>query len=258
MLEQPGQGDVRAGRAMLLRQTIERFEQQVVAVAFLRRQHASRAVRQLTATQRAPRHRRQLLSKTLVERAVVQRVAMGEADLNLVGHERKRTGPLQRGQIGRPAIAHPKVPDLASVEQRGERTRDLVRVTKIVRPMNLVEIEVVHAEPLERGLAGKLDMFARRIIAIRRTRYGIARKADAALRSDQYLVAQARRVLQHLAEEFLAAAAAVDVRVIKERVARVDGGQHRALAGLEAVSGDLLRLPTAGNAPASVGETRGF
>ena len=60
--------------------------------------------------------------------------------------------------------------------------------------------------------------------------FALAGETDGALGGDKKTaLPERRRVAEHLVEEFLARAGAIDVRMVKQGVASLERGQHRRL-----------------------------
>ena len=150
----------------------------------------------------------------------------------------------------RTEIAHAKCPHFPSLIQARKRQRHFVRIHQPVRPVKMENIDPVDVEPLQRILTAPDDILGGEIVALRRPRR-FALQADATLGGDEHLLPQARILAQDLAKCGLRPSVAVNVRVIKQGVARIHGGQNRRARGRQIG----LHIPAARQPPAAVGQT---
>ena len=117
--------------------------------------------------------------------------------------------------------------------------------------MKLVEVNGLHTQPSQRLFAAPHDVRGGEVVAERRFLQRLAREADAALRRDEHALAHAADLAQHVSEGLLRAAATVDVRVVEERVTRLERREDgRAADG----ASEFLRIR---DAPAAIGQTAG-
>src|SRR5438132_1161207 len=79
--------------------------------------------------------------------------------------------------------------------------------------------------------------------------------ADATFCGNEHVLAHGRHFLQNLAKNFFGHAVAVDVGMIKERIAGFIGCDDRLLSGSSALRRDFGQVPGAGDAPTAVSET---
>ena len=81
-----------------------------------------------------------------------------------------------------------------------------------------------------------------------------ARFANAALGGNQDARAHGRNLFEHLSEDSLRDAIAINVGVIEEGVAGLIGGQHRAPPDGLGIDAQLVGVPRARKAPAAVSQ----
>ncbi len=155
-----------------------------------------------------------------------------DVDFHLVDDEGLRYFAVKQLDLRRREIADAEVRHLARRLEPVESGCHLVRPHQVVGTVQHEQIQLLDAEPLQRALDAFFDVGRRKIIAYGCVGPGAARETDAALARNDQLVPESRRLPQHLAEQALACAATVNVRVIEQRVARLDGGENRLLASL--------------------------
>ncbi len=138
----------------------------------------------------------------------------GQAELNLVRHERLPHGlAQQRHDLGR-LIGDAEVADLARGFQGVEGPRDLVGLHQHIGAVEQQNVEVIGAEAGQAAVDGGQEVVVGEIVPAR---------ADAALRLHDHFVAL-DSVVPDGAEDGLALAASVDVGVIEEVDPAVDSG----------------------------------
>ena len=175
-----------------------------------------RVVRQHTQPEVPGRGHQLGLGRPLQQRPLVLR---GDERLGagLPGQVRG-VGGLPAGQVGMPQVAH-----LALGDQLGQRVQGFLDRGLRVRGVQLVEVQVVGAQPAQRGGHGAADI-GPAALGPGRGPVAHVHLLMAELRGQHDLVAAAA---QYLAEQFLGAAAvAVDVRGVEQGDARVDGRVH--------------------------------
>ena len=254
VFQQPGQRGDAAGDAAFARHEVEDFAG-VNAMRVVRSLQVNRpVVGEPPARQRTPRHRRDVFRQTLVEGAVVKAIQLQQIDFHLVRDQRHRAGPLQRGKLRRPEIAHAELADLPGFFQFAECARRFFGIAQVIGPMQLVEVDRLHAESFERLLARADDVLRAEIVAIGRVGVRVAPFANAALGRDQHAFAHAGNFLEGLSENLFADALAINVRKVEQHVARLKCGSHRLAAPGLGLRGDFAGFPGARNAPAAVRE----
>ena len=186
MFQQPRERHVAPRRRDGARLCIEFRIDAIDLIALLPRQQPLHVVAELSARERTPRHRRDALGETLVQRAVVEAHEVRQADFHLVHHEREGQGALQRGELRWPEVAHAEFPDLALLPELGDHVaedavdralaRDRTRVTVsgfttlglvVLGNSSMYVVSVVlPAVQAEFGI-GRADEFDRNHLAVR-------------------------------------------------------------------------------------------
>ena len=169
--------------------------------------------------------------------------------------------------VGR-RLGQPEVPDLAGGDQLGHRADGLLDRHRLVDPVLVVEVDVVDAEPLQAGVAGRADVRRAAVDAgscgrrRRRTlpnlvasttssrRPAMARPTSSSLVNGPYMSAVSRRVTpRSRARWMVATASASSARAVELRHAHAaeaeggDLGERGAEAGAEGglVGGGIRR-----------------
>ena len=170
MLQQPRERHHRAADAARPGNGVHGRQEPLRLIGFLGRQQARCAAANQSGRQRAPGHRGDSLNQALIQRAVGERVQLGQADFHLVRHQRHRTGRLQRGHQGRTKVADAEVADFAGGLELRKRLGDLLGISQEIRPVQQVKVNRLDAQPSERLLAGVDDMRRREVVARRASR----------------------------------------------------------------------------------------
>src|SRR6185437_5172986 len=110
-----------------------------------------------------------------------------------------------------------QVADLALGDELGHRADGLFDLGGLRRAVQVIQVDVVHAEPGQRRLAGPLDVV---VLAADDAVPVAGGPVDAELRSQLHLVAAARDTA---ADQYLVVASAVDVGGVDEGDAQVQG-----------------------------------
>ena len=166
-------------------------------------------------------------------------LARGGEDLVLDVARPQRPLRLQRGdrvdraraaeRLGR-RLAEPEVAHLALLHELGHRADRLLDLRARVHAVQVVEVDVVGAEALQRALDGAPDVLARPVGDPLRRVLGRRGEADAELRGQHDLVAPAG---ERLAEQLLVRVRPVQLGRVEERAAElqraVDRGDRLAL-----------------------------
>src|SRR5205807_8793006 len=129
--------------------------------------------------------------KTLLERAILKTIQPREAEFDLVRDERHGAGGLQGGDLRGPEVAHAELAGLAGFLQLAEGLSDLRRVDEIIGPMQLIEVNRLHAEPFQGLFARPDDVFGAEIVAVRRLGVRITFFSNAAFGSDHDMLSHA-------------------------------------------------------------------
>ena len=187
-------------------------------------------------------------------------LAHGRQDLVLEVAGEQRVLGLQRGDrvhgVGaadrlRRRLGEPEVADLAGLDQLGHRADGLLDRHGLVDAVLVVEVDVVDAEPLQRGVAGRADVLG---AAVDADAGAVGPALVAELGGQLDLVAAAG---DGLADELLVGERAVHVGGVEEGDAEVEGAvDGRDRLGLVAAAVEL-RHPHAAEAEGGDGERGG-
>jgi hypothetical protein len=139
-----------------------------------------------------------------------------------VGH------PRRRGLVGAPLAGAP-VQGLALHDQVVHRAHGLVDRRLRVGAVAVDQVDVLEAEALQRAVHGLHEVLAvQRVLAV--DRVALAVQAPEVLRRDDVVQARPAELLQGRAHELLAAPAGVDLGVVEEIDAGVEGRGHHLAA----------------------------
>ncbi len=114
--------------------------------------------------------------------------------------------------VGRP-LRGPPVQHLALPHQRVHRAHGLLHRRVGVGTMAVVQVQIVHPQPLQRGMAGVGDVLARQP-ALGRARRGDRAEID--LAGHTIAIARQPQIGDHVAHHLLGAAVRVDLGVVEE------------------------------------------
>ena len=124
-------------------------------------------------------------------------------------------------------LLHPKLPHLARPLQAAKRLGNLLRTHQVVGMMQLIQIDLLHAQPLQGALApGRYAPPKHRSGTVPPHR---SRRAGGARRTcwPRYLAAHPGNFPEHRAENALRPPSAVNVGMIEQGVPGFVGGDHR-------------------------------
>jgi len=174
--------------------------------------------------------------------AAVQQAGPQQAEFDLVGHRREAGLAVQVEQRRR-EVGHPEVHHLAAGVQLGERGQDLLRLGQQVRPVQQQDVDVFGPEPPQAALHRGDDVFPGKIEPVRIAGMRFIGKADPALGLDDERLALHPHLADQLPEQFLAAAAAIDVGMVEKVPAELERRLQRRPRPLRRLLRD--RLPDA-------------
>ncbi len=117
--------------------------------------------------------------------------------------------------------------------------------------MELINVDAINPHPLQRFFARLHNVIGGEIVLERLVAFG---HAHAAFGGDDRGFFQRLGLLQREPHQFFRNPFAINIRQIEKRVARFLRGEQRLHAGLACLGRYLARLPTAGDAPATVGQ----